>query len=228
MIDQEPSNMPSFWGAFVPPPPPTGWRERVRGALGAALGIVLIGFASAWWMGAASSGLPFLIAPLGASAVLLFAVPASPLAQPWPIVGGNVIAALIGVTAARWVSDPVVASALALGASIAAMAALRCVHPPSGAVALTAVLGGSHITAAGYGFALEPVLLNSMLLMIVAIVFNTATGHSYPHRAHATAQPAPDALTPADFDAVLADYGETLDIDAADLRALYEDLRRRA
>ena len=228
MIERKTPDMPSFWAAFVPPPPATGWRERVRGALGAAIGIILIGFVSAWWMGAVSTGLPFLIAPLGASAVLLFAVPASPLAQPWPIVGGNVIAALIGVTVARWVADPVVASALALGISIAAMSALRCLHPPGGAVAMTAVLGGSHITAAGYGFALEPVLLNSVLLTVVAILFNTATGHSYPHRAHATAQPMPDALTPADFDAVLADYGETLDIDAADLRALYEDLRRRA
>ncbi|SDA15561.1 HPP family protein [Sphingomonas sp. NFR15] len=226
----EPKNpdVRSFWAAFVPPPPAIGWGERVRGALGAALGIVLIGFVSAWWMGAGSSGLPFLIAPMGASAVLLFAVPASPLAQPWPIIGGNLIAALIGVTAARTIADPVTASALALGLSIAAMSALRCVHPPSGAVALTAVLGGGRIAAAGYGFVLEPVLLNSLLLMIVAIAFNTATGHSYPHRAHATAKPAPDALTPADFDAVLAEYGETLDIDAADLRALYEDLRRRA
>jgi len=224
--------MPGFLSAFVPPPPATGWRERLRGAVGAALGIVLIGFGSAWWMGGATTGLPFLIAPLGASAVLLFAVPASPLAQPWPVVGGNVIAALIGVTAARWIADPVIAAAVALGVSIAAMAALRCVHPPSGAVALTAVLGGGHITAAGYGFALEPVLLNSLLLMIVAVVFNTATGHSYPHRAHPPVHPAPvkapDALADDDFEAVLACYGETLDISAADLRVLYEELRRRA
>lgn len=224
--------MPSFWAAFVPPPPATGWRERLRGAFGAALGIVVVGLVSAWWLGKGASGLPFLIAPLGASAVLLFAVPASPLAQPWPIIGGNVIAALIGVTVARLIANPVVASALSLGVSMVAMSALRCVHPPSGAVALTAVLGGSHITAAGYGFALEPVLLNSLLLMIVAILFNAATGHSYPHRAHAPAHPAPpkapDALTAEDLDAVLADYGETLDISAADLRALYEDLRRRA
>jgi CBS domain-containing membrane protein len=106
-------------------------------------------------------------------AVLLFGVPASPLAQPWSIVGGNLVAALIGVTAAHWIPSPLIAAAVAIGVTLSAMSSLRCVRPPSGAVALTAVLGGPHILALGYGFVLVPVGLNSLLLTLGAIVYNT-------------------------------------------------------
>src|SRR5450830_1606221 len=82
----------------------------------------------------------WLIAPMGASAVLLFAVPASPLAQPWSIIGGNLVSALVGVSYAKLVAEPALAAALAIALAIACMFALRCIHPPSGAVALTAVL----------------------------------------------------------------------------------------
>src|SRR6516164_7150921 len=90
---------------FLPQSLPASLTERLRAAIGALLGIALTAFASTAWLGHAGD-LPLLIAPMGASAVLLFGVPASPLAQPWPIVAGNLIAALIGVTAARWIGSP--------------------------------------------------------------------------------------------------------------------------
>ena len=85
---------------------------------------------------------PLIVAPMGASAVLVFAVPASPLAQPWPVVGGNAISALVGVVVARVVADPVIAVGLAVSLAIAAMSLTRSLHPPGGAAALTAASAG--------------------------------------------------------------------------------------
>ncbi len=203
--------------------------ERVRAGVGALIGILLTGLVTRLALGE-SAAVPLLIAPMGASAVLLFAVPASPLAQPWSILGGNLVAALVGVTAATWITSPFLAAAVAVGVALALMLSLRCVHPPSGAVALTAVLGGPAVTAAGYGFVLVPVLLNSAILLAVALAFNPLTGRRYPHLA-APAAPAQDppaqpalGVSRADVAAALRDYGELLDVDPADL----EDLLQRA
>jgi len=175
---------------------------------------------------------PLVIAPMGASAVLLFGLPASPLAQPWPILSGNLLSAFVGVTVALVIPSPLVAAAVAVGVATGLMAVLRCTHPPSGAVALTAVLGGPAVHAAGYHFLRVPVLLNSALLTLAALVYNNLTGVSYPHRAHAPAHPHPPGqplvVTGADFDAVLVDYGEALDIDREDLQRIYEELVGRA
>jgi CBS domain-containing membrane protein len=169
---------------------------------------------------------------MGASAVLLFGLPASPLAQPWPILSGNLLSAFVGVTVALVIPSPLVAAAVAVGVATGLMAVLRCTHPPSGAVALTAVLGGPAVHAAGYHFLRVPVLLNSALLTLAALVYNNLTGVSYPHRAHAPAHPHPPGqplvVTGADFDAVLVDYGEALDIDREDLQRIYEELVGRA
>jgi CBS domain-containing membrane protein len=129
--------------SFAPAPIAVSTTAQLRGCCGALIGILLTGLICTRAVGTGAT--PMLIAPMGASAVLLFAVPASPLAQPWSIIGGNIISALIGVTCARWISDPLVAAALAIGA----MSVLRCLHPSSGAVALTAVLAGPAVTEAG-------------------------------------------------------------------------------
>ncbi len=220
-----------WWRRFVPQPMPATHIERLRASIGACAGIALTGLMSTAWLGSANA-LPLLIAPMGASAVLLFGVPASPLAQPWSIIGGNLVAALIGVTAAHWIASPLVAAAVAVGAALVVMSSLRCVHPPSGAVALTAVLGGPHIVALGYGFVWVPVGLNSLLLTLGAIAYNNATGRSYPHHAHVPAHPHPPiarlSLTPDELDEVLTDYGETIDISRDDLEVLFQELLGRA
>ena len=114
---------------FVPGLAPVSLGERLRASIGALIGILVTGAVAGLALGG-SPDVPLLIAPMGASAVLLFAVPTSPLAQPWSIIGGNTIAALIGVTCAHYVGDPVLAAALAVGLAIAAMMALQCLHPP--------------------------------------------------------------------------------------------------
>ncbi len=192
--------------------------ERWRASLGAALGILVAAVVSRW-IGAELSTTPWLAAPLGASAVLVFAVPSSPLAQPWSVIGGNTASALVGVACARWIGDVPVAAALAVSLAIAMMFVLRCLHPPGGATALLAVL--THATTPG--FAALPILLNSVLLVGVGIFFNTATGRRYP-RAQAARSAAPlpagSRFTAADLDAALAHYNQVLDVSRADLETL--------
>jgi CBS domain-containing membrane protein len=211
--------------------------ERLRASLGALIGIALTGWLSTLAMGL-NLGAAWLIAPMGASAVLLFAQPASPLAQPWSITGGNLLSACIGVSCAKLITPPLAAAAVAIGLSIAAMLWLRCLHPPSGAVALTAVLGGPHIQAAGYGFVANPVALNTALLLLAALLYNRATGRRYPHsqradapHPHQTRDARPTArlgFTPDDLQAVLKDYNQVLDVSFDDLEALFHRTETQA
>lgn len=216
--------------SFVPAPVTVRWRERVRSAIGALVGILFTGTMMKLVPGAATL-IPLLVAPMGASAVLLFAVPASPLAQPWSIIGGNLVAATVGVTCALLVKDPVVASALAVSIAIAGMFALRCVHPPSGAVALTAVIGGPAVHALGYEFVLEPILIQSALLLVGALVYHAVTGHRYPHAQRLpAAERAPTAggFTRADIVAALRRQSELLDIDPEDIEAVLREMQLQA
>ncbi|AKV01184.1 putative transmembrane protein [Labilithrix luteola] len=211
---------------FVPALAGATLRDRVVSSLGAALGIAVTASLCAYFAGDRSS-LPMLVAPIGASAVLLFAVPASPLAQPWSIIGGNVVSAFVGVTAARLIDNPVVAAGVAVGGAIFAMSLLRCLHPPGGAAALTAVIGGKAIISAGYLFPLVPVGLDSIVLVTMGWLFHRVSTHTYPHRVpHVEpAQPATDdigILHPTAIDHALADLGETFDIRREDLDLLLE------
>jgi CBS domain-containing membrane protein len=213
-----------WFASFAPHPIAVSWRERLRACLGALLGIAAMG-ASVHWLLGPEAVVPYLIAPMGASAVLLFGVPASPLAQPWSFVGGNLVAATLGVLSAMWIGDPVVASAVALGASIGVMFALRCIHPPSGAVALTAVLGGPSIHALGLRFVIEPVALQSIVLLGSAIVYHTATGHRYPHVSRPSAQTAAGiaGVTRADLEAIVRERGELLAVASDDLESVVRE-----
>jgi CBS domain-containing membrane protein len=221
--------------SFIPAPVTVKWQERARSCLGALLGIAFTGGSMFLLLGPAAN-IPLLVAPMGASAVLLFAVPASPLAQPWSIIGGNLVSATIGVTCASVIADPTLAAALAVALSICGMFALRCVHPPSGAVALTAVLGGPAIHALGYRFVLEPIAIQSAALLCAAIIYHAVTGHRYPHSARmsratpsdAAAQASRTGFTRADLEAVLKRRGEMLDIAPDDLESLLRETELEA
>lgn len=155
-------------------------RACIRICTGALLGILVTGLISQKAAGSAQD-LPLLIAPIGASAVILFAAPSSAFARPWAILGGNVTAAFVGVTCLTFVTHPILGASLAVAGAICAMHVLRCLHPPGGAIALTVVLGGPGIQQLGYEFLLWPVGLNSVLLLGVALIFNRAA--VYPARA---------------------------------------------
>ncbi|MEH3046821.1 HPP family protein [Sphingomonas adhaesiva] len=193
--------------------------ERLVACVGATIGIALTIFVCAQ-VPLPIADLPIIVAPLGASAVLVFAVPASPLAQPWPVVGGNVISTLVGVSAFNLVPDATIAAGVAVGAAILVMSLLRCLHPPGGAAALTAVIGSQGIHAAGYAFAFAPVGINSIALVALGMFFHRMRARSYPHRPAPPPAPMPPGLHLADIDAALEEMHESFDISREDLDAL--------
>lgn len=212
-------------------------KDRLLGCLGALVGICLTGLVCGLVFGDHPQ-LPLIVAPVGASAVLLFAVPASPLAQPWSIVGGNTISALVGVTVVQFVSDPMLAIGLAVSLAILAMSLTRSLHPPGGAAALTAVIGGAAVAHAGFWFPFVPVAINSLILVALGVLFHRLAGRQYPHRqtiapvnTHKTADP-PSAFrvgfNSEDIDAAITSLNETLDISRADLDALLREVELQA
>ncbi len=200
-------------------------REHWISAFGGLLGILaVIGVGQA---GLAGPGGVLATASIGASAVLLFAAPHGTLSQPWPLVGGHLVSALIGVTCARWLGgDLMLAAALAVSLSIAAMYTLRCLHPPGGATALYAVLGGEAVHALGYGYVLSPVLLNAAVLLGVAIVYNYPFAwRRYPqvwHRAAAADEPAEKHMIPhSSLVYALSQLDTFVDVSEEDLQRIY-------
>jgi CBS domain-containing membrane protein len=192
------------------------WRDRIGGAIGGAIGIGLTAWLSAL-LGFDQTSAILLAAPIGASAVLVFAVPSSPLAQPWRVIGGNVVSALAGTLVAQWLGHGALAAGVAVGLAIALMSATGSLHPPGGGTALLPVLAPA-VLAQGYAFAFLPVGLNAMLLTATGLLVHRVTGHSYPHRVR-PAPPAP-GLLPEDVDAALAEAGEAFDVSREDLLAL--------
>src|SRR5690606_34422817 len=142
------------------------------------------------------------------------------------------------VTCAQWIDNPLLAAPLASTLAIASMFALRCLHPPGGAIAMTAVLGGPAVTAAGYHFVLSPVALNSALLMLAAVAFNNATRRPYPHRqkaarvnAHQTADQAPTrrlGISAGDLDVILQQYDQVLAVGRDELEGLIQRAEMQA
>ena len=193
-------------------------RERWRVIIGVGVGLF---FASVLSL-AFGTGSPWLVAPIGASAVIVFALPSSPLAQPWALVGGNTISALVGIAVANLAHGAQwggAAPALGGTAAVGVMILLRCLHPPGGAAALLVVLGG----VVDWRFAVFPVFTNSILLTLAAAVHNRSTGKAYPHRqVEAMASSDAGRFVDADIDRVLARYNQVLDVPRDELHALLE------
>ncbi len=144
--------------------------EKLVASLGGLIGITLISLISFQFTGA--SGAALIVPSMGASAVLVFAVPHGKLSQPWALIGGNLISAIAGVTCYKLVPDTFLAAGLAVGLAIGLMHLFSCIHPPGGATALAAVIGGPAINSLGYEYVLTPILLNVSIIFIVAILFN--------------------------------------------------------
>lgn len=152
--------------------PPRVHRDEIFWSLlGGGLGIGMLGLLGSLHF--SSQELPLLIGSFGASAVLLFGAPRSPLAQPRNLIGGHVISALIGVACWKlFHAWPALAQALSVSLAIASMHLSRTLHPPGGATALIATLGSSDIQQLGFGFALMPVAAGAFILLVVALVIN--------------------------------------------------------
>lgn len=203
-------------------------RDRLMACAGALVGIALTALISAF-AATDPQHLIWLVPPMGASAVLLFAVPASPMAQPWPAIGGNTISALVGLVVAHYMPLSALSAGIAVGGAIAIMSLLRCLHPPGGAAALVGLFAGA---STGYAFALLPVGLNAVLLVACAWLYHRLSGHSYPHVAKPVAAPKPQerpwTFSRSDLADVLERTGETFDIDVNDLERLLREMEQRS
>lgn len=212
----------------------TSHSEKWIAALGALLSILVVALVSVSAVDGLGAGL--IIASMGASAVLLFVVPHGALSQPWPVLGGHLLSALVGVACREALPLPWLAAALAVSLSIVLMQYLRCVHPPGGATALVAVIGGTQIEALGFAYVLHPVLLNVAGMLLVALLFNNLfPWRRYPaflmHRQQPKAVAQAERqleLTQEDFEAAMHKLNTFVDISTEDLIELVELARQHA
>jgi CBS domain-containing membrane protein len=215
-----------------PPSLHTRPSEWGRATLGAALGVLVPLLLCGQWFGQEVA--LSLLGPLGASAVLLFAVASGALSQPWSILGSYLSAALVATTVGLGHFPVLVAVPLALGGALLAMCALRCLHPPAAALALCLVQGHPAIAALGFGV-LAPVLLCAAGLLGSALLFNNLTGVRYPKAPMVEPPPAEPArpdlwvgITAADLQQALEEFGEFVDVTAEDLEEIVLRSERHA
>ena len=202
--------------------------EAFRAGLGAVVGLGMAGLLVLSPSVDSELGL-YLIAPFGATSVLLFAIPNSPLAQPWSAIVGNTIAALVGVAVCMIITEPASRIALAVGLAIAATILCRAVHPPAGAVAMTAAMNPDAVRELGFGFAVAPVAAGTVLLVLIAVAYAKVTGRRYPFRQfnepnkHGTGDPEPMerlGLTEAELTGILERYRQSFNLGVEDLARL--------
>ena len=208
---------------------PVSFSEKIISAIGAFLGILVAALIS---QNLGDKAAPLLMASMGASSVLLFAAPHSPMAQPWSFVGGHLISAVIGVTCFRFIPAPLVAAATAVATAIFVMHLTSSLHPPGGATALAMVIGGGEMHRLGYGAVLDPVGLNVLVLMVIALLVNNLSpGRRYPQLPSAAAtNTAPAIPTLAmnrmvlgkeDIEAALKEMNAYIDVTEEDLEQIY-------
>jgi len=205
-----------------------GWRpdntthqEKLISALGATLSLLLV-----YWvthLGLAGEGALWVTGSMGASAVLVFAMPHGVLSQPWSVIGGQTISAAFGVACLIWMPPGPWVAALAVGGSIALMMYARCLHPPGGATAMIAVLGGPAIVSDGFSFVLYPILLDSVVIIAAAILFNGLFAwRRYPLGLSSFQVTRTPGIAPEDFHHALKQMNSFTDIDFDDLLKVME------
>ena len=211
----------TLWQRLGPVASRASWKELIRSCIGAGLGLALAGML----VGMVDHFVPhalFLFAPLGATAVLVFAVPSSPLAQPWNCVVGNTAPALYALLllwAFPTLSQTSMA-ALAVGGAIAIMLAMRALHPPGGAVALLTVLSAEQLLPMGW-YLLVPMAALSAVLVAVGVLYHRACGRPYLHQPPQIAKaqrPATQlALSEQDLEQLLQRFDQSNNLSPEDL-----------
>lgn len=213
--------------------------EKIISAVGAFLGILSVYWGTRWCFPDGfmhTAGTLIMVTSMGATAVLLFAVPQGALSQPWAVIGGHLFSAFVGVSVQQLFPDQTWTPALAVGLAVGVMHYLRCMHPPGGATALAAVIGGAEIYRLEYFYLLMPILINVASMMLMAIVYNAFfPWRRYP--AHFTrrklAKPAVASerqfeLTQEDFSAAMEQLNSYVDITSENLTQLLELAKQHA
>lgn len=173
-----------------------------------------------------------MLASMAASAVLLYAVPHSPLAQPWNLIGGHLISAIAGWVCAMLIHDPLIAAGVSVGAAIFLMHIFNCLHPPGAATALTMVLSSTQFQGMGWKWMMLVVAINAGISLILALVINnTIPGRQYPMRHLAQQPPKPGpfiSLEQQDLEHALSQMEGVIDVSEEDLALIYEFALRSA
>lgn len=223
--------MKNLFSRLFPKQTAVSHRERVFSGLGGILAIFLTTLIAQHYIGGVT--LPFMLASMGASTVLLFGAPHSPLSQPWAFAGGHLVSSFIGITCATTIPNVYLAAGLSVGLSISAMYYLRCLHPPGGATALLTVIGDQRIHMLGFHFMLMPVLVNVVVLLGVALIINNLIpGRRYPANIvlqgkaevrHGDNAPSPVKLSfdQDDLLAALREMDGYIDVSGEDLTRIY-------
>lgn len=195
-------------------------REILFSFISALTALVLVAVVSKQFL--AGFSFPFIVASMGASAVLLFAVPTSPMNHPWAVVAGHLSSAVVGVTCAQYIDSIQFAAPVAAATAILVMLYLRCLHPPGGATAMLIVLGGDKVHAAGYQFILTPIALNILILLCATLVIRLVTRQLRQRERSEMAiewlnelekgRPLAPRLTPEDIEAARARLDTYIDV----------------
>ena len=217
--------------AFLAPPQgSTSHSEKIISGFGGFLSIFLAMLISGHYLGFHDALL--IGGAMGASAVLLFAVPHSPLAQPWAFIGGHLVSSVVAITVYDYVPNLYAAAGLAVGGSILIMAYLRCLHPPGGGTALAIIIGGPGTHALGYHYLITPVAYNLAVMLAVALLFNNITARRwYPLSLHQLWSPPPTVkavqeagmrtVNKDDITAALKEINSVIDVSNEDLERIY-------
>lgn len=204
-------------------------QEKILATLGAFITVFVL--ASLTQIGSLNYSLNImLIASMGASTFLVFVTPHSPMAQPWPVIGGHLISAFVGVACAHLIHSPAIAAASAISLSIFGMHALKCLHPPSAATTLIAVLGSEEIKALNWQFCYEVVLINAFIIALLGVIINRyLLGKRYPimhthhsHHQEISSQSNIPKLNESDFKWAMTQMDGLIDVTEEDLVDLYE------
>ena len=202
--------------------------EMLISAIAACIALAIVTWVSKQSL--SGTNLPFILASMGATAVILFATPSSAMGRPWPLLAGHFVAAFIGISCGKLSGNLVISVPLTIGLVIFAMHFLRCIHPPGGATALLTLLGGPEVSAVGYQFMLTPLAINLLILALMALSLNKlrAEKNRYAHieipsgwQQRRQTNTAP-RFKPQDLQAAIDSFDSYIDMDAEQLAQLYE------
>ena len=224
-------NIKTYLLSFRPHFAQTSFAEKLRSGLAGGIGILLLAL-GLHYLPHATYPL-VMLGSMAASAVLLFAVPHSPMAQPWNLVGGHLISALAGWICILFIPDQALAAGAAVGSAILLMQLLGCLHPPGAATALTLVLSRAQFYEMGWEWTFTIVAVNAGISLLLALAFNNLLpGRSYPmHPLHAQEPPKPApyiSLEQSDLEWALKQVGSVIDVSEEDLAEIYKLALQRA
>lgn len=197
--------------------PRLSFGEGLKSALGTASGVAFV-LAATFIV----ADQPLILAAVGATAIIVFSMPHSPLAQPWSVLGGYLLAALAALLVSSLTSNLILGVWISLALVVLLMAALKCMHPPAGAIAIF-VAANKPVGMVAVGAMLGGVLLTAGLIILAAIVINKLLGRRYPQCVTDHAPPAlKTGITHADIDYALKKHDTYVDVQESELIDIYE------